>query len=130
LTCIKAFLLFLGQYEPKRRRTEMADLKKRRVALDARVQELGVRIQHIDQELDSHNSKDWEELATEREEDEVLEGMGLSAQAEIRMIKAAISRMDADEYGECVDCGDIITEERLDVLPYTPFCRVCAAKHG
>lgn len=107
----------------------MADIKKRRATLEARLQELDVRMQQIDEELDSHNSKDWEELATEREEDEVLEGMGLSAQAEIRMIKAAIARMDADEYGACVDCGDDIRKERLDVLPYTPFCQVCAAKH-
>lgn len=107
----------------------MEDIKKRRATLEARLQELDERMQQIDHELDSHNSKDWEELATEREEDEVLEGMGLSAQAEIRMIKAAIARMRADEYGECVECGDVISEERLDVLPYTPFCRVCAAKH-
>ncbi len=108
----------------------MEDLKNRRTALEARLKELDERMQTIDQELDSHNSKDWEDLATEREEDEVLEGMGLSAQAEIRMIKAALVRMEAGEYGDCVDCGDDITKERLDVLPYTPFCRVCAAKHG
>ena len=108
----------------------MADIKKRRATLEARLQELDDRIHHIDEELDSHNSKDWEELATEREEDEVLEGMGLSAQAEIRMIKAALARMDADEYGDCVECGEIIVKERLNVLPYTPFCQVCAAKHG
>lgn len=108
----------------------MANIKKRRATLEARLQELDARIHHIDEELDSHNSKDWEELATEREEDEVLEGMGTSAQAEIRMIKAAISRMEADEYGACVECGDDISIERLDVLPYTPFCQVCAAKHG
>ena len=107
----------------------MGENRKRRKALETRLQELEARIQHIDEELDSHNSKDWEELATEREEDEVLEGMGLSAQAEIRMIKAALDRMKTDEYGYCVDCGDTISPERLDVLPYTPFCRVCAAKH-
>lgn len=108
----------------------MEDTKKRRATLESRLQELDERMHHIDQELDSHNSKDWEELATEREEDEVLEGMGLSAQAEIRMIKAALVRMDADEYGDCVDCGDEISKERLDILPFTPFCRVCAAKHS
>jgi len=108
----------------------MGDLSKRRAALDARLKELDERLHNIDDELDAHNSKDWEELAVEREEDEVLEGMGLSGQAEIRMIQAALSRMDAGEYGECVDCGDDISQERLDVLPYTPFCRVCAAKHA
>ncbi len=108
----------------------MDDISKRRTVLESRLQELDARLHQIDDELDSHNSKDWEELATEREEDEVLEGMGLSAQAEIRTIKAALVRMDAGEYGECVDCGELITSERLDVLPYTPFCRVCAAKHA
>ncbi len=108
----------------------MKDTQKRRATLENRLQELNARMQNIDQELDSHNSKDWEELATEREEDEVLEGMGLSAQAETRMIKAAIARMEVNEYGDCVDCGLEISKERLDVLPYTPFCRVCAAKHG
>ncbi len=107
----------------------MLDLQKRRAELEQRLDELEKRLQQIDEELDSHNSKDWEDMATEREEDEVLEGMGLSAQAEIRMIKAALTRMDADEYGYCVECGDDISPERLDVLPFTPFCRVCAAKH-
>lgn len=108
----------------------MEDISKRRTVLNARLQELDVRMHQIGEELDSHNSKDWGELATEREEDEVLEGMGLSAQAEMRTIKAALVRMDAGEYADCVDCGEVITSERLDVLPYTPFCRVCAAKHA
>ncbi len=107
----------------------MADISKRRAALNDRLKELEARLLQIDDELDSHTTKDWEELAVEREEDEVLEGMGLSAQAEIRMIKAALQRMDEGEYGYCVECGDKISEERLDILPYTPFCAKCAAKH-
>jgi RNA polymerase-binding transcription factor DksA len=108
----------------------MADISKRRAALNDRLEELEARLLQIDEELDSHTTKDWEELAVEREEDEVLEGMGLSAQAEIRMIKAALHRMDEGEYGYCVECGDKISEERLDILPYTPFCAKCAAKHS
>ena len=47
------------------------------------------------------------------------------------MIRAALQRMDEGEYGYCVKCGTEIMEERLDVLPYTPFCRDCAgAKPG
>lgn len=104
----------------------MTTLEDRRKALVDRMAELEARLQEIDEELDSHNSKDWEELATEREEDEVLERMGTSGQAEIRMIRAALERMDAGEYGFCVKCGNEILPERLDVLPYTPFCRTCA----
>lgn len=105
----------------------MKKIAERRAAMEQRLQELDVRLHEIDEELDSHNSRDWEELAVERETDEVLEGMGLSGQAEIRAIKAALQRLDTGQYGECVACANQISEERLDVLPFTPLCRNCAA---
>ncbi|MDJ0827326.1 MAG: TraR/DksA family transcriptional regulator [Rhodobacter sp.] len=104
----------------------MTTLEERRKTLTDRLAELDARLHEIDAELDSHQSKDWEELAVEREEDEVLERMGTSGQAEIRMIHAALQRMDEGEYGYCVKCGAEILPERLDVVPYTPFCRNCA----
>lgn len=103
-----------------------ATLTDRRKQLEGRKADLTARLHTIEEELDSHQSKDWEELAVEREEDEVLEGMGLSAQQELRMIDAALARMDDGEYGICMKCGKDISAERLDVLPYTPFCRDCA----
>ena len=108
----------------------MANIAKRKEALTRRLQELDERLHEIDHELESHNSKDWEELAIERETDEVLEGMGVSGQTEILAIRAALARIEAGEYGFCTTCGSKISEERLDVLAYTPFCRTCAAKHA
>lgn len=99
----------------------------RRGELLARLDVLTARLTAIEDELDSHQSKDWEDLATERESDEVLEGLGLSGQQEIRMIEAALARMDAGDYGACAKCGEDISEDRLDVVPFTPFCRNCAA---
>ncbi len=104
----------------------MTPLEDRRRALESRLQELGTRLREIGNELDSHDSRDWEDLATERESDEVLEGLGSSGQVEIRMIRAALQRIDAGEYGFCSRCGELIQPERLDVLPYTPLCRACA----
>ncbi len=106
----------------------MKSLQDRKASLISRKDYLDTKLHEIDSELDSHNSPDWEELAVERETDEVLEGMGLSGQQEIRAINAALERMDEGEYGHCVNCGERISEERLDVLPYTPFCRVCASE--
>jgi RNA polymerase-binding transcription factor DksA len=94
--------------------------------LEARLAQLGARVQGIDGALKSHNDADWEELAVKREDDEVLEGMGLSAQQEIRMIEAALQRLKAGTYGVCAKCGDAISAERLALLPATPFCRTCA----
>ncbi|MCE6952679.1 TraR/DksA family transcriptional regulator [Cereibacter sphaeroides] len=104
----------------------MTDIAKRKAQLEARLADLGSRLENIEAELDSHNSRDWEELATEREGEEVLESMGNSGQQEIRAITAALARIDAGDYGYCVRCGAEIGEARLDVLPYTPFCRNCA----
>lgn len=105
----------------------MTSLTMRREQLEARLADLQGRLAGIEAELDSHNAADWEELATEREGDEVLEGMGLSGQQEICMIEAALQRIAAGEYGYCVKCGAEIGAARLDVLPFTPFCRDCAA---
>ncbi|MBF9059137.1 TraR/DksA family transcriptional regulator [Rhodobacterales bacterium HKCCSP123] len=104
----------------------MPDLAMRRAQLEERLQFLEVRLRELDAELDSRQSKDWEELATEREGDETLERLGQSGQAEMAQIRAALDRMDAGEYGVCVTCGDAISDERLDLLPFTPFCRKCA----
>lgn len=108
----------------------MVDVTKFRNILEARLQELDKRLHVIEDELDSHQSKDWEELAVEREEDEVLEGLGTSGQDEIIKIKAALARVEEGEFGYCVECGNEILEERLLVVPHTPFCRTCAAKHA
>lgn len=106
----------------------MKSVAERKAELLARQSDLKARIEGIGAELDSHDAKDWEEMAIERETDEVLEDLGQSAQAELRMIEAALARIEEGEYGYCVSCGAEIAEERLDVLPATPFCRNCAPR--
>lgn len=106
----------------------MTSIAERKSALLDRLAELQERLSIIDTELESHNSKDWEELAVERETDEVLEGMGISGQEEIKGIKAALERIEDGEYGYCTACGAEISQDRLDTVAYTPFCQACAAK--
>ncbi|MBY6046686.1 TraR/DksA C4-type zinc finger protein [Vannielia litorea] len=104
----------------------MTDVNARKAALEKRLAELDTRLHEIQDELVSHNSADWEELATEREEDEVLEGQGVKGQAEMAAIRAALARIEAGEYGFCTQCGTEISAARLDLLPQTPFCKACA----
>ena len=101
-------------------------LAVRKTQLDTRRAELLTRMEAVEQELVSHDSPDWEDQATERESDEVLETMSLSASAEIAKIDAALGRIEDGSYGACVKCGTEISEDRLDLLPFTPFCRDCA----
>lgn len=95
----------------------------RRTELEERRRYLVMRLDNIDDELDEPANPDWDENAAESEQDEVLEDLGLHGQDEIKAIDAAIVRMNEGEYGACVVCGDDISEERLDVLPHTPFCK-------
>lgn len=104
----------------------MTNIIERKAQLVARRAELLDRTDEVERELESHVTKDWEDSATERESDEVLEQMGLSAQSEILKIDAALARIEAGDYGVCTKCGDDISAERLDLLPFTPFCRKCA----
>ena len=39
---------------------------------------------------------------------------------------AALGRIESGDYGFCAKCGGEIGEDRLDVVPFTPFCRNCA----
>lgn len=105
----------------------MKTLETRRDELERRRSELQARMARIEGELDQPVSEDFAEQATEREDEEVLEDLGAAGVQEIRMIEAALDRIENGSYGTCARCGDPIGEDRLDVLPMTPLCRDCAA---
>ncbi len=102
-------------------------LAHHKTQLEARAVELTARLKRIEAELDAPAPQDWEDHASEREEDEVLETIGLSGQQELRQIGAALGRIADGSFGYCVTCGEKIHDRRLDLLPYTPFCATCAA---
>jgi RNA polymerase-binding transcription factor DksA len=104
----------------------MTSISKRKAILQARQAALLSRIGGISDELGSHQEKDWEEIAIEREGEEVLETLGVEAQTELRAIKAALARIETGDYGRCQMCGAPISAARLDVLPDTAFCKDCA----
>lgn len=45
---------------------------------------------------------------------------------EIRRVDAALQRLDDEEYGWCVACGEEIEAKRLEVDPAAPRCAGCA----
>jgi len=103
--------------------TEIAD---RKAKLMQKLNEMNARLIEVEKALDVPLPKDSEEAALERDDDEVLEEVGQAAQREKAMIVAALERIVSGEYGACVQCGEDISEARLDLLPYTPLCAKCA----
>lgn len=104
-------------------------IDERRYSLERRKKYLTNRLENIEDELDDAPDPNWSENAQASEDDQVLEDLGLAGQDEIRAIDAALNRIDDGSYGECVTCGEEISQERLDILPYTPFCKKHAGRH-
>lgn len=108
--------------EHKEARDELSDMLD---DLDDRLGKITEDVKHTDQPL----SQDFEEQATETENDQVFDQLGLSARSMITKIKRAITRIDKGGYGICVECGKQIPAERLQVLPYTDKCIDCAEEY-
>lgn len=104
----------------------MRDVSKIREQLEARLQSLNQRIDEIEGDLRTAPSADFEEQATETEGDQVLEGVEGSARIEAQQIHAALQRIADGSYGECMTCGEPISEQRLEALPYASQCINCA----
>jgi DnaK suppressor protein len=91
--------------------------------LDERLTKITNDVRHSDEEIE----KDWEEQATQNENNEVQDFLGNSARVEIAAIKQAISRIDLGNYDTCETCGETINPERLKAVPFSVKCIKCAS---
>ncbi|WP_136441017.1 TraR/DksA family transcriptional regulator [Pacificoceanicola onchidii] len=100
---------------------------KNKLMLLTRLRELGARLTEIEQTLLKEHSRDWEEMAVEREDEEMLESLGTASQAEIGHIRRALERLNEGSYGYCDKCGEEIAPARLEAVPYAVLCHACAS---
>ena len=91
--------------------------------------EITSRINAIDRDIKHDGmTSNWTEQATERENDEVLESLGVASEQELVKINNALQRIDSNDYFTCSICGEDIPPERLELLPFTTTCVNCAGK--
>ncbi len=102
------------------------DLEATRRHLEERRRVLVSRTGRIESDLRSEPARDFEEYATEAENVEVLQQLGSAEHAELELIRAALRRMDAGDYGTCARCGQPIGDKRLVAMPATDVCVRCA----
>ncbi|MDF1719326.1 MAG: TraR/DksA C4-type zinc finger protein [Minwuia sp.] len=107
----------------------MAEHEDIRRQLVARRKELQARLSRFEEQLSAEPDPDVEDRAVEREDDEPMETLGLSGQKELVAIDAALKRFADGAFGACVTCDGQISQERLALLPHTPFCKDCAPRH-
>jgi RNA polymerase-binding protein DksA len=97
-----------------------------RERLEQKKEELTVRLERITENLRRGYHPDSKERAKELEDSEVVDALGNEARAEIRNISAALQRMEAGEYGICIECGTDIDHARINAHPYAKKCIDCA----
>lgn len=62
------------------------------------------------------------------EDDDRLEAQGRLVTREISSTKRALDRIEQGEYSFCVECGEEISEGRLEARPEAALCINCAKK--
>ena len=106
----------------------MPDTAAARAKLEARLNELAGRVEHVEQELRTPVSKSLDDQSIEQEGDEVLADLEDAALAEIAAIRAALTRIDEGVYGHCASCGKDIAPARLEAVPHAALCIDCASQ--
>jgi RNA polymerase-binding transcription factor DksA len=108
----------------------MNEYEQVRSSLIDMLEDLDDRLAKITHDVTEPLDRDFEEQATQAENDEVLDSLGNAARAEIAMVKSAIASIDKGRYGLCQVCGKEIGKERLKVIPYSSLCIICASQAG
>src|SRR6185503_6924853 len=96
-----------------------------RTQLERQLAVLMRRAGKIEGDLTQPHDPDWQERATQLENDEVLEGLDEMTLGEIRQIRAALRRIESGSYGICSSCGGPIGTARLAAVPSALTCVAC-----
>ena len=71
------------------------------------------------------NDSHLADSATETVEREIEQSLEDNAEHLLASIDAALHRIEDGSYGRCERCGEAISEERLEALPYATKCIEC-----
>ena len=101
---------------------------KYKARLEEQLSELESRLERIESDLDEPHDPDSSERAVQMEDDESLEAQARLVTREITSTKRALDRIEKGEYGYCVECGEEISDGRLEARPESALCINCAKK--
>jgi len=62
-------------------------------------------------------------------QDEIVVALIQSMSDELHKIDNALWRLERGGYGSCSECGEMIAERRLQLLPYAARCKKCQEIH-
>jgi len=104
----------------------MADHAALRQQLERKREEILQRLNEIQETWHQPEDIDLEDQAQDLENEEVRAALDKEGMEELNGIDRALERMDKGIYDVCRLCGGKISLQRLEALPYTEVCEVCA----
>ncbi len=69
-----------------------------------------------------------EDGITETEEHDRLSATKTELEKTLTEVEAALARLEQGKFGKCSNCGNQISEERLDIMPSASLCLSCQQK--
>jgi len=83
------------------------------------------RTEDYGREADRDVSQDPADKASNSYTKELLFSQSTNERNTLKLIEEAIERIGEGSYGECINCGEEISQKRLDAIPWTPHCIRC-----
>jgi DnaK suppressor protein len=115
----------------RRRGPTKTQLRAIRAGLLEERAELLRQVEGLDAEADVNNWReggfddDPADAGSASFERETAQSLSNHARRLLVQIDDAVRRIDAENYGSCERCGEIIESERLEALPYARLCMEC-----
>lgn len=95
-----------------------ADLLALKAEYEARIAKISDHIYHPQDELNHH----WDDQVIASQENDMRKNLLVEAEQGLRLVNAALLRMENGLYGVCSECGEDISEGRLNAVPYAWLC--------
>ena len=75
--------------------------------------------------VDAMDPKDLADIASDDVDRKMIEAIGSQELKRLRMIDAALTRIQQGKYGLCIKCSKKIPHARLEAIPYALMCVEC-----
>lgn len=105
------------------------NLEQAKKALLETQKELMSRVERTHKHIykkDEPVSAKFSEQVGQMENAELVLALDAEGRMELKQIQHALERIEAGDYFDCTECGELIGEKRLEAIPFADKCINCA----
>ena len=104
--------------------------KKIKAMLIAKQNEVTARIDEIRADaFKRHNTKITNQQNNEQKKEAAFNTLEEAAILELHHISQALDRIESEDFDQCSECSNLISDSQFNAIPYTEYCSRCANKH-